>query len=281
MKRLVVNSFSIFILIISLNSCQTNVLYKPRPYPPEVLESFRKEKNRIELHYKISSGQQVAFYVAPKETPQKPPKKLWMLFGGIYSLVLELFDFFENAPASDIGFLYIELPGYGLGKGNTREELMLESTQAAFNKLAEHLKVDSNELEENLNLFGHSLGTARALQFAPKVKLKKLVLASPFTDMRELIYYRYGWFWGFFLNLVNPEDFDNVARLKEIVSRPDPPSIVIIHGEKDTVIPAYMGRKLSKLFSDITLYHEIPGLGHSGMFKNHLKVIYKYMFEKP
>jgi len=85
-------------------------------------------------------------------------------------------------------------------------------------------------------------------------------------------------FLGFFVNMVNPENFDNEARSKEVGSGQNPPKIIIIHGEKDVVIPRFMGRKLSKLFPEITTYHEISGMGHSGIFRKHKKIIYKYIY---
>ena len=57
-------------------------------------------------------------------------------------------------------------------------------------------------------------------------------------------------------------DYDNQARLKEILSRQPHPPITIIHGDHDKVVPVEMGRELATL-SVLIDYQEVARGDHN------------------
>jgi pimeloyl-ACP methyl ester carboxylesterase len=116
------------------------------------------------------------------------------------------------------------------------------------------------------------------MQFAVRVQASRLVMISPMTSISDQVREMYGALDGAILNLINPERYDNRARLQEIIQRDRPPQVTIIHGRKDTLIPVSMGRKLAAMAGELTTYYEIPDKGHSGFIAAELPLIHNVMF---
>jgi pimeloyl-ACP methyl ester carboxylesterase len=260
-------------VVFFLCACNHPVFYQPRPYDQSDLTVFHATSGARELEYRTEAGRQIAYYLAPVSDLKSSQVQVWILFGGISSLALEWLQWLHDAPREHTGYLLIDYPGYGLSEGVPRAKRILESSLAALETLAHDMKIDQRQREEALNILGHSLGTGTALQFAVQIQVGKIILVSPFTDLRHLSTYRYGGFLGGFLNLINPEKYDNVQRLAELAARRDPPQVFIFHGDSDNVIPVGMGQELARLYPAMTTYHELKGVGHSGLFADHMPLI--------
>jgi pimeloyl-ACP methyl ester carboxylesterase len=259
-------------------SCNSMLFYKPQRYDPQTVSLIRSTPRIAEIEYETSDGHQVSFYLSPEIEPNKPPDRLWMLFGGIDALAFGWYEYFKEIPDKRCGLFFFEYPGYGLCEGKPREEKILNASLAAFDALAVHLGCPIEAIEQNLGLLGHSLGTATMMQFAASVQARRLVLISPMTSISDQIREMYGAFDGALLSLINPERYDNRARLHEIIQRDRPPRITIIHGRKDALIPVRMGRELAAMAGKLATYYEIPDKDHSGFIAAELPLIYNVMF---
>ncbi len=260
-------------VVSTLCACNHPIFYQPRSYHPSDLKAFQSAHRAIELQYTTEAGRQMAYYLAPTDGPAMPPERLWVLFGGISSLALDWLPWLRDAPREDTGYLLIDYPGYGLNEGVARARRILQSSLAALDALAKYVRADRRRLEKELNILGHSLGTGAALQFAVHVQVRKIILVSPFTDLRQLVTYRFGGLLGGLVNLINPEKYDNVQRLAELAARRSPPQVLIFHGDSDNVIPVRMGRELARLYPAMTTYRELKGVGHSGFFAKQMPLI--------
>ena len=115
--------------------------------------------------------------------------------------------------------------------------------------------------QEKIIFFGQSLGSAVALQMALETKPAGLVMESSFTSMDEMVrhvsplaYYTVGW-WGIHL------PFDNSRK----IARVEVP-LLLIHGEKDPVVPVQMTRRLFALAGAPKMLHIISDGGHCNAF---------------
>jgi pimeloyl-ACP methyl ester carboxylesterase len=117
------------------------------------------------------------------------------------------------------------------------------------------------ELEQRSAVLGHSLGAAAACQFAARHAVARVVLVSPFTELRAMARRSVGWPLCWLLR----GNFDNRARLAEITARTPAPPVVILHGDDDEVIPVAMGRTLAAELGDRCRYQEIAGADHNGI----------------
>lgn len=233
----------------------------------------RLPNNTKALAYETRSGRQVAFYVSPRQDPDQLPEQLWMVFGGNGALALDWQDIAQGYPDLRTGFLLIDYPGFGACQGAPNRTSILQSSEQALARLADHLGVRMDRFAGRINLMGHSLGSATALQFAPDHRVERIVLLAPFTNMIDIAEYMVGWP---LCHLV-PERFDNRARLAELAFHNPRPKVAIIHGARDSIVPVGMGRSLAALYPQWIEYHEISHADHQSFFQEDKALIYRVM----
>ena len=67
--------------------------------------------------------------------------------------------------------------------------------------------------------------------------------------------------------------FENRGPLKQLLKRDPPPSITIIHGTRDEVIPVEMGRELAAPNPEHIHYHELIDSYHNTILQDALPKI--------
>jgi uncharacterized protein len=241
--------------VLFLVSCQSKLIYYPRPYEPAELEAIGKRGGR-RIEATTSQGHQVAFYLPSRKSPAQPPAFLWLVFGGNGALAL------DYAPEtafwdSGFGYLFIDYPGYGLCEGSPNPARIEESIVALTGKLRAELRWDEAEFRARAGVIGHSLGCAAGLIAADRFQLRCAVLCAPFTTMTDMARRVVGWP----LCHLNRHRFDNVARLDALAPRGA--QARLFHGQDDEVIPVSMSRTLAALFPRNIRLTEVPGCGHN------------------
>ncbi|MEN8135852.1 MAG: alpha/beta hydrolase [Thermodesulfobacteriota bacterium] len=252
MKIIILILLSVVIAFVLIRG-QQRMIYYPHPYGKDL---FLPEQGQV-VKYATSQGRQTAFYLAPAGAA-KVPARLWLMCGGNAALALDWLDLLEGFPDPAAGFLLLDYPGYGDNQGRPDPTSIMESVEAALASLALHLGTDRADLDSRLMVMGHSLGAAAVLGYVGRHPVSRIVLVSPFTSLKDMA-----------ARLVGPllawtllHDYDNRARLKEILSRPVVPVITIIHGSHDRVVPVDMGRELAALSSKI-YYQEVARGDHN------------------
>ena len=248
---------TILLFAILLIGCQRRLIYFPRRYDRNYARML--PKGTVELTFQTSGGRQTAFYLPPQSGREGLPPAVWLFFGGNAACALDWLDWLESPPLPEPGWLLIEYPGYGLCEGKPSAKNILESTESAVDRLAEHLHVERSAFEPRLCLLGHSIGAAAALQFAARHPVRRVILISPFTSLRDMARRVVGWP---LCNLLW-DRYDNRARLSELAARAPRPSLAIFHGQADEIVPVKMGRELAGMGRDWIAYQEIAGADHN------------------
>ncbi len=243
-------------IVLLLYAFQHSLIYRARSYSAADLPAGVEE-----IRYHTTEGEQVAFFVPPREPAPGPPGRLWLAFGGNASLALEWMDFVSRYPDQRAGFLLVDYPGFGKCEGKASPQSIRESSEKLLEHFHARLISRGADRLPPLHLLGHSLGAAAALQIAARRHVSRLVLLAPFTTMRAMARKAV----GDPLARLLKHDYDNVARLKEIVASPSPPLVVIIHGGRDEVIPVEMGRRLATEFPSLIRYVELAGADHNSL----------------
>ncbi len=242
-----------------LYTTQRKMIYHPQRYDEAFLTQL--PASVAPLAFKTTEGRQICYYVPPAENVDSAPAVLWVMFNGNAVCALDWLDFINNFPDPAAGFLLIEYPGYGQSEGKPSQRGILESSEAAFATLAEHLRVDTKTLERNLNTFGYSLGTGASLQFAALHTVKKVVLIAPFSSMLDMARLTV----GSPLNRLLIDRYDNRARLAELASGTNRPNVAIFHGDADQIVPFEMGKELAQLYPQLAVLYTCPGLDHGNI----------------
>jgi fermentation-respiration switch protein FrsA (DUF1100 family) len=137
----------------------------------------------------------------------------------------------------DVNFLIIAWRGFGGNKGKPTEEGLYIDGKSAVNWILEQ-----GVKEENIVLYGESLGTGIATEIAQNENYAGVILETPFTSMVDAAkkFYPY-----IPIRLLLKDRYDNERKVKNINI-----PILIMHGEKDTIVPISMGKRIFKLANE-------------------------------
>ena len=117
-----------------------------------------------------------------------------------------------------------EYPGYGIYPGHPDAPRV---TQDAIN-VYDYIVSQCHWGEENIMVFGRSIGTGPAIQLAALKKPCLLFLLSPFTSIKGVVRSASAWFF----QLLVKERFQNLRIIRHVRC-----PICIVHGHKDKLIP--------------------------------------------
>lgn len=148
----------------------------------------------------------------------------------------EVIDFYPYVlqPYVDLGvsLALLEYRGYGRSAGSPSQKRLTEDAVRFYDMIAARPDVD----RDRIVFHGRSIGTGVACALAAHRKPAALILLSPFSSVRSMMA-KY---------LVPPflclDPFDNAAVVREL-DRP----ILIMHGNRDEIIPFHYGRGLGDL----------------------------------
>ena len=249
---------------------QDRMIFHPRPYPAGYVADARS-RGAVTVAYKAGGLAMTAYYVPPADgsrpettgTAAIPvPRRLWLVFGGNGSLALHFQHLAATCPDRSAGFLLVEYPGYGDCPGSPSVAGTRLAANGAAAALARRMGFDSTAALAKSTTFGaagHSLGAAVALRFADDhPETTRLTLLAPFTRLSDMVR-RVA---GPGVSLLLKRDFDNIARLRELSKRTAHPAIAIVHGARDTLIPATMSRTMAAEFGNMVTLAELPDADH-------------------
>lgn len=150
--------------------------------------------------------------------------------------------------------LLAEYRGYGGNPGVPTYEGSLHDARAAL----EFARDSLGATPERLAYFGHSLGSAVAAALASDAPPGVLILQSPLTSARDMARVMVGrplaWTWRAFMRV----HYDT----REVV-RNLPSPVWVVHGERDFIIPARMGRAVHRAARVPGELWLVPGAGHN------------------
>jgi pimeloyl-ACP methyl ester carboxylesterase len=128
----------------------------------------------------------------------------------------------------DLGFsvLAYDYPGYGLSQGSPSEQGCFQSAEASYRYLVDDLGISP----DSIVLYGRSLGGGPSLELATKYSVGGIVLESTFVSAFRVLTR---------ITFFPFDQFRNLDKIPEI----NCPSL-IIHGERDEVIPFWHGQQL-------------------------------------
>lgn len=133
--------------------------------------------------------------------------------------------------AQRFGMLLLEYRGYGGNPGTPSEAGLYADAEAALDFLH-----SEGVPAKRLVLYGESLGSGVALHMAAGREIAALILEAPFTRLADAAGYHYPFVP---VSLLLRDRFDSLSKIGHVRA-----PILILHGERDRVIPVQFGRAL-------------------------------------
>lgn len=147
--------------------------------------------------------------------------------------------------------LFYDYSGYGLSEGQSSEHQTRLDARAAYDYLRHTLHVPA----ERIVLFGHSLGSAVAVELASRVAAAGLVLESPLLSA-----YRVQFTSPWILALLPFDRFKSIDKIARLAL-----PVLVVHSRDDPVIPVSHGKMLYRLAREPKQLVLFDHAGHAGI----------------
>jgi fermentation-respiration switch protein FrsA (DUF1100 family) len=146
--------------------------------------------------------------------------------------------------------------GYGKSQAvRPGEEGLYHDAIGAYDYLTRIRKIR----QERIVLFGRSLGAAVAGELATQRPASALILESSFPSIEAVAKFHYG---GLPVHMLLGAEFRLIDRLPQL-SLPK----LIIHGDKDDIIPIELGRQVFEAAKPPKDWYVIPGADHNDTYQ--------------
>ena len=148
------------------------------------------------------------------------------------------------------GVWIVDYPGFGKSRGKIASEGQLHAF--ARSVYGEVQKILGNR---RLIIYGRSIGTGLAVRLASENKADALILESPYLSMTSLVSSKLAWLPSFLLRYPLPSN--------TWITQVNVP-VLVVHGEKDEVIPVQQGESLAKLAKN-SEFHSVKEAHHNDL----------------
>ena len=220
-----------FLILIFLFFYQRNLMYHPNEnnYSDDQLSVFIEK-------VKINTSDNIELLGWYHEKDLKKHKTIIFFHGNAGSLENRIHKL-NHFKDMNINFLIIAWRGFSGNKGKPTEEGLYADGNSAINWLKEKGLKD-----EDIIIYGESLGTGIATEIAQNKNFAGLILETPFTSMIEAAknFYPY-----IPVGLILKDKYENNEKIKNINV-----PILVMHGESDQIVPFWMGKKIFNLASE-------------------------------
>jgi len=222
-------------------------------YFPQSRFDFTPEEFRLqykEAHFNTEDGNQLHgwFFPSEKDGP------VILHFHGNAGNISHRLDLVQPFLRKGFSVFLVDYRGFGKSSGRPSEPGLYKDGLAAWSYLVEKERI----APERIMLHGHSIGAAVAIEVALQKKVRGLVIESAFTSTKEMA--KTMALFALF-SPVFPAHYNNLEKIPR-VSVPK----LVIHGERDEIVPFAMGQKLFEAATDPKSFYPVKDAGHNDVF---------------
>ena len=144
--------------------------------------------------------------------------------------------------------------GYGGNPGTPNEKGFFLDSNAAID-FVQSEKFDQNDIV----LYGESLGTGVAINLAREVDVRSVILEAPYASITKVASERY---WFVPVRYLLKDKFDSISKVNGLTA-----PLLIIHGDEDDVIRLQHGKFLFNEASEPKYMHIFEGANHGNLYQ--------------
>lgn len=200
-----------------------------------------------ELTLTTDDGERViAWYVPPRDG-----RDVVLYFHGNGGSLRIRAERFRVLIADGTGLMALSYRGYGGSSGNPTEDGLLHDAFSLYDFALARYPA------ERLILWGESLGSGVAVALAAERRVARIILESPFTSAADIAAEAYPFVPVRFLM---HDQFRTDLRIGKVTA-----PVLILHGERDTVVPIRYGERLFALVQSPKRFVRFPQHGHNDL----------------
>jgi fermentation-respiration switch protein FrsA (DUF1100 family) len=186
-------------------------------------------------------------------SPAQLGKQTILYFHGNGGEIADRAERFAAYQAQGFGVFFLSYRGYGASTGLPSEQGLINDALAAHDWLMAR-GIAAGEVM----LVGESLGSGVAVQLAAERRVKALALEAPFASAANVAAAA---FWWLPARLLMKDKFDSIAVIDKVKA-----PLLIIHGDRDGVVPLSEGQALFARANEPKEMVVIPGGSHGSIF---------------
>ncbi len=248
---------SYFVVSIIIYYLQDFMLFKPEKLTEDFQFHYDNQDTK-EYFMETRDGAKINGLLFKSKNP---PKGVVLYLKGNSKSIKGWGKFAVDFTRHDYSVFMIDYRGFGKSTGRRSQKAIKRDLQKVYNKLKE------KTTEENIILYGRSLGSGFASKLASMNNPKMLILDAPYYSLRKVTA-RYMPFMP--LSIIMKYPLPTYKWLKYVQC-----PIHIIHGTHDKLIPFKTSVKLSQIKPKITRLYTIIGGGHKNLnnFESYHKML--------
>jgi len=154
-----------------------------------------------------------------------------------------------------VNMLIFDYQGYGRSQGRPSEGATYQDARAALAYLQQHHSYNKGPFV----YYGHSLGTAVAVDLAVEHPPAGLILVSPFTSVSDMARLAFPWLpvpW------LMKDRYNTLDRIPKVHC-----PLLILHGAQDELVPVSHGEELFEAAAEPKSFQVLPQAGHNDTFQ--------------
>jgi hypothetical protein len=227
---------------------QENMIFYPEALPPDFQYSFPTRFDEVTLSVDSAAINALHFKT-------DNPKGVIVYFHGNAGNLSSWGEVALDFMRLNYDVLIPDYRGYGKSTGKIRSERMLHDDAAAA-----YAYLKARYLENQIIIYGRSIGTGIAAYLAKETKPRMLILESPLFNMRDLAGYHYPLMPGLLVASILKYPMRTDLWIAKVAC-----PIYLFHGTADDVVPYSSSERLIKLARTESRLITIPGGGHNNL----------------
>jgi len=204
----------------------------------------------------------IVWHVAPRD--ERP---VWLYFHGNGGALRYRVDRFRELTAQGDGLVALSYRGYAGSTGRPSETGLIEDARAAYGFAVKRYPA------EKIRLWGESLGSGVAIALAAERPVARVVLEAPVLSAVDIAAGVYPFVP---VRLLMKDQYRSDLRIPQVTA-----PVLILHGDRDQVVPFASGQELYKLIRSPKRFVRIPGGGHENLSSFGIaEMVAKFLAEK-
>jgi len=261
---LLVGSVIYLVLVAVMYFAQRALLYFPETLRTTPTQAGLPQAEEVVLD--TADGERViVWHIAPRGD-----QPVVLYFHGNGGALRYRADRFRALTQDGTGLVALSYRGYAGSSGRPSEDGLIADARAAYAFAMQRYPM------ARLVLWGESLGTGVAVAIAAEKaaakKVARLVLEAPFASAVSVAASVYPFVP---VRLLMKDQFRSDLRIRNVTA-----PVLIVHGDRDTVIPIESGERLYALAEDPKRFLRVPGAGHEDLGTRAIEAMRAFVAER-
>jgi uncharacterized protein len=249
-------------LVAVMYFAQRSLMYFPEARRTAPAQAGLPEAEEVVLD--TADGERVIVW----HIPPRGDRPVVLYFHGNGGALRYRVDRYRELTQDGTGLVLLSYRGYGGSSGRPSESGLIEDARAAYAFAAERYP--------RLVVWGESLGSgvavAIAAEKAAEKKVARVVLEAPFASAVSVAASVYPFVPVHFLM---KDQFRSDLRIHNVTA-----PVLIVHGDRDTVIPIESGERLYSLIEGPKRFLRVPGAGHEDLGQHAIEAMRAFVAER-